>query len=99
MYEGPFFTKIINSRKYRRKNGTSSLLIVYFQVTNKAMELGIFELLYQEKNPISAEDLAKKNKFKPNILARLLNCLTAIKLVTKTKENGKGIKGFYRGSF
>ena len=59
------------------------------------MELGMFELLYQEKNPISAEDLAKKHKFKPNILARLLNCLTAIKLVTKTKENEKGIKKFW----
>ena len=54
------------------------------------MELNIFELLYNEKIPISAEDLGKKNQFKPDILARLLNCLTALKVVAKTEKDGKG---------
>ena len=54
------------------------------------MELNIFELLYTEKVPISVEDLGKKNQFKPDILARLLNCLTALKVVAKTKKDGKG---------
>ena len=57
------------------------------------MELGIFDLLYKEEGPISADDLGKKNKFKPGVLARLLNCLTALKLVAKTTKDEKGIKG------
>ena len=56
------------------------------------MELGIFDSLYKEEGPISAEDLGKKNKFKPDILTRLLNCLKALKMVAKTKKDGKGIK-------
>ena len=61
------------------------------------MELDIFELLYKEKEPISAEDLGKKNQFKPDVLARLLNCLTALNMVTKTKKEGKGKGLGYRG--
>ena len=61
------------------------------QVITKAAELGIFDLLYQENGPASVENLAKKNNFKSDILHRLLNCLAALKLVTKKHGNGKGI--------
>ena len=54
------------------------------------MDLGVFELLYKEEEPISVEDCGKKNKFKPDILTKLLNCLTAIKLVSKENRNGTG---------
>ena len=54
------------------------------------MELGIFELLYKQEEPISAENFGKKHEFKPDILPRLFNCLTAIKLVSKENMNKTG---------
>ena len=54
------------------------------------MELGIFELLYKQEEPISAENFGKKHKFKPDILTRLFNCLTAIKLISKENKNKTG---------
>ena len=67
------------------------LLSFCLQIIDKAMELDIFELLYLEKKPVTAEDLGKKNKYQPDCLARLLNCLTALKLVDKTRQGDKGV--------
>ena len=55
------------------------------------MELDIFEHLYQEKNHVTAGQLAEKHKFKVDILERLLNCLVSLKLVSKSKDGAKGI--------
>ena len=62
------------------------------------MELGIFELLYKQEEPISAENFGKKHKFNPDILTRLFNFLTAIKLVSKENKNkiGKYSKWFLK---
>ena len=60
------------------------------QVINGAMELGIFDLLYKQEEPTSAENFGKKHKFKPDILTRLFNCLTAIRLVSKENRNKTG---------
>ena len=60
---------------------------LFLQVINEAMKLGIFELLYKEEQPISAERFGKMYKFETDILTRLLNCLTAIKLVSKENKN------------
>ncbi len=56
------------------------------------MELDIFELLFLEKKPVSAEHLGEKYKYQPSLLARLFNCLTALKLIKKTRMQSKGGK-------
>ena len=71
--------------------GNSTLkYFLNLQVINKSIELEIFDLLYKDGGEISVEDLAKKKNYKRDVLARLLNCLTALKLVAKTRKDGKG---------
>ncbi len=52
--------------------------------------MDVFELLYQEKKPVTADELGTKNKFHPARLSRLLNALTALKLVKKSVQGEKG---------